>query len=173
MNITPEGVPAQGAESSREATRPEPGLEKINNEQPAGVSDESPALGEKLLEDLRQAIQSHDAGALKRAAIEVQSRVDDAGPNKDIGEYGATDEPDYERCLDNEYGVIELWVGSGSHGQRIFIGRPYGNEYKLWMDPDSSGQRVRGNFARLFGIPLEKWKSCETDGTAIEVKIFP
>ena len=99
----------------------------------------------------------------------------DARPNRADDYYGVADEAQYGACLSSpDSASLELWVASGTHGERIFIGKEH-NEYAVWMPTSKShGDRERAYFAGLFGIPEEKRGALEAETpSTIEVKIFP
>lgn len=199
MNISSDEGMAPPTEDHQLGSSPEPPkqeqpqtiyhLWKIANEQAAGpdplkslatielISKKKDEMttGEQYLEVLRFAFQNHDAAALKWAAIKIQRAVDDR-PNKADDYYGVASEAQYSACLDSpDTQALELWVASGTQGERIFIGKRLGGEFAVWMTTSKhSGFRERANFSRMFGISEEDRKSLEDETpSSIEVKIFP
>ena len=149
--------------ANEQAAGPEP-LKSLETAKLISSKQDEMTAGEQYLEVLRYAFQNHDAAALKWAAIKIQRAVDDR-PNKADDYYGVADGSQYEACL-NMPGTqaLELWVAGGTHGERIFIGKPRDGHYAVWMSVDRNyGVRERANFARLFGITKEDRNALEAE----------
>lgn len=158
--------------SAREEATTEP-VKALATAELINKKQDEMTTGEQYLEVLRYAFQNHDAAALKWAAIKIQRAVDDR-PNKADDYYGVADEAQYGACLNSpDTQALELWVASGTQGERIFIGKVH-DEYAVWMSVSKSyGVRERANFARLFGIPNEERERLEAEDSSIEIKMFP
>jgi hypothetical protein len=109
--------------------------------------DEPERIGAEYLQALRHAIKEKDLSLLRATIILVQEFVNRTNKDRDL-EFIRFDDSELEKIIKG--GTATILVGSGTHGQRIFISLNH-----LHMSGDQYGQEYRTRFAKLFGIKFE------------------
>lgn len=108
---------------------------------------EPESVGQEFLEALKDAIKQKDKTVLRKTILRIQEFVNRANPNTDMDFIRFEDE-ELDKLLNKDGATI--LVGTGTHGQRIFIWRD-----GLGMSGDRHGQEYRDRFARLFSLKFD------------------
>lgn len=102
------------------------------------------SLGERCLEMLRHSIATENKQELSFAVNLIQDEVNRG--SKFRIENRRVSEEDLDHILQG--GIVQMDIGTGSHGERIFIG----NNSVYMRSYETGSQWCRDNFKRLFNL---------------------